>query len=347
MLTVKVAEAVAPVPPLVEVTAPVVLTFAPAVVPLTLTVKAQVPPTGTVALLIVKVVAFAAGAKVPPQLVATAGVASTCIPAGKLSTAPAPVKATVLPAGLESVIVKVETPFKRIVSGANDLAIVGGVITVRFAVLLAAPVPPFVDVIAPVVFGFSPATLLVTAKVTVQFPAAGTVMPVKLKAVAPATSALGIVPAQVPATAPPAAVILTSVSENEAPVKAFEALPFNKVKVTVDVPPAAMVVGAKALAIVGGDNTVTLAVACGVEPSSVVESVAEVFFTPAVVPVTFTENVQFEFAAKLAPESETVPAPCATVIVPPPHVPVTFGVAATIKPAGSVSVNETLLSGNI
>jgi hypothetical protein len=45
------------------------------------------------------------------------------------------------------------------------------------------------------------------------------------------------------------------------------------------------------------------------------------FFTPAVVPVTFTLNVQFELAARVAPVSETVPVFCVAVIVPPPQDP--------------------------
>ncbi len=80
-----------------------------------------------------------------------------------------------------------------------------------------------------------PGVLLVTAKLTVQMPL-GIVMPVKLKAVAPATSVFGVVPVQVPPTAPPTALIFTSVSVNEAPVS-DEAFELFKVSVTVEVPP--------------------------------------------------------------------------------------------------------------
>ena len=85
-----------------------------------------------------------------------------------------------------------------------------------------------------VVFGCAPAVLLVTENITVQLPEAGIVMPVKLNAVAPADSVFGVVPAQVPVTAPPAAVILESVSVNDAFVKATAFVLVN-VRVTAEV----------------------------------------------------------------------------------------------------------------
>lgn len=188
--------------------------------------------------------------------------------------------------------------------------------------------------------------MLVTAKVTVQFPLFGIVMPLKLKAVAPADRVFGDVPTQVPPTAPPTALIFDKVSVNAAPVNAPVGLLLVKVSVTVDIPPEAIEVGAKALAIVGGAMTVMPALAVAPAPSSVVESGTELFFTPAVVPVTLTLNAQFEFAAKVAPERAIEPAPAFAVIVPPPHVPVRFGGVATTKPAGRVSVKLTLLSEN-
>lgn len=67
-------------------------------------------------------------------------------------------------------------------------------------------------------FGFVPSVVLFTAKMTVQLLLAGTVIPLKLKAVALATSVLGVVPAHVPVTAPPTALILANVSVKAAPV---------------------------------------------------------------------------------------------------------------------------------
>lgn len=73
-------------------------------------------------------------------------------------------------------------------------------------------------------------------------------------------------------------------------------------------------------------------------------TVTLLFFTPMVVPVTFTENVQFPLAGNVAPERLTDPAPTVAVIAPPPQEPVSpFGVATTM-PAGKLSVNVTPVS---
>ena len=105
------------------------------------------------------------------------------------------------------------------------------------AVLLAAPVVEVCVVVTPeVAFGFVPGVLLVTSKMTVQLLFAGMVIPLKLNAVVPATSILGDVPIQLPVTLPPAALILTSVSVNEALVRS-NALVLPNVSVTVVVPP--------------------------------------------------------------------------------------------------------------
>jgi hypothetical protein len=103
-------------------------------------------------------------------------------------------------------------------------------------VLLTAPVAVSFVLTPDVEFGFIPGVLLLTANVTVQLPPAGIVIPLKLSAVAFAASAFGAVPTQVPPTAPPTALILTSVSVNEALVDAA-ALPLLKVRVTVEFPP--------------------------------------------------------------------------------------------------------------
>jgi hypothetical protein len=84
---------------------------------------------------------------------------------------------------------------------------------------------------------------------------------------------------------------------------------FVIVMVNVETPFSKIVVGEKALAMVGGASTVMLAVAVGVLPNSVVERVTELFFTPTVVPVTSTLNVQLAFVARFAPASEIAPAP--------------------------------------
>src|SRR5579871_1104422 len=106
--------------------------------------------------------------------------------------------------------------------------------TVSVAVLLAAPAAGVCVVVTPdAVLGCAPGVVLVTLKVTVQLPLAGMVMPLKLSAVAPAVSEPGVVPVQVPPTAPPEALMLASVSVKAPPVRAA-ALPLARVKVTVE-----------------------------------------------------------------------------------------------------------------
>src|SRR2546425_13074893 len=114
---------------------------------------------------------------------------------------------------------------------------VGAASTVRLAVLLAAPVVDVCVAVTPeVAFGFVPGVLLVTLKMTVQLLFAGMVIPLKLRAVAFGASVFGVVPTQVPVTLPTTALILTSVSVNEALVRS-SALALLNVSVTVVVPP--------------------------------------------------------------------------------------------------------------
>src|SRR5438128_1227095 len=117
----------------------------------------------------------------------------------------------------------------------------GAASTLRVAVLLAVPAPGVCVVVTPdVVFGCPPGVLLVTLKMTVQLPFAGIVIPLKLRAVAPATRLFGLVPTHVPVTLPPAALIFVNVSVNEAPVSAL-GLVLPSVNVTVLVPPETIV----------------------------------------------------------------------------------------------------------
>src|SRR5205807_1978911 len=88
--------------------------------------------------------------------------------------------------------------------------------------------------------------------------------------------------------------------------------------------------------------------AAPVPPSVEVTAPVVLLFVPAVVPVTSTENVQVDPAAgdavSVPPERLIEPLPAAVVIVPAPHEPVMFGVAATTTPEGRVSVKATPLS---
>src|SRR5262245_19451473 len=94
---------------------------------------------------------------------------------------------------------------------------------------------------------------------------------------------------------------------------------------------------------VGGPSTVSVTVPVEVlfARSSVVVSVALLFFVPAVVPVTSTLKVQLLLVESVAPERLMAPLLGVAVIVPPPQLPIRFEVDATVNPAGSVSVKPT------
>ena len=117
--------------------------------------------------------------------------------------------------------------------------------TVRIAVLLAVPVGTPVAVTPEVAFGFVPALLLVTPKITVQLVFARIVTLLKLNPVSPPANELGVVPVQVPVTLPATALILVSVSVNAASVKSNE-FGFVSVSVTVEVPPEGIAAGPNA-----------------------------------------------------------------------------------------------------
>ena len=102
--------------------------------------------------------------------------------------------------------------------------------------MLTAPTDVWFVVTPEVEFGCTPGVLLVTEKITVQEPLAGIVIPLKLKLVAPADKVFGVVPEQVPVTAPPTALMFVSVSVKLALVKVV-ALVLANVSVTVEFPP--------------------------------------------------------------------------------------------------------------
>ena len=109
--TFNVAEAVKPAPPCVEETTPVVLSFEPAVVPLTTTLIEQLPPAVAIEPPVSEMLVLPAdGANVPPQVFVVPGVVSTSIPAGKASLTATPVTPAGLAAGLVMVRVIVDVP---------------------------------------------------------------------------------------------------------------------------------------------------------------------------------------------------------------------------------------------
>src|ERR1700724_2800731 len=167
--TVTVAVLLAtPVPQLVELTAPVVLFFTPVVVPVTLTVSVQfmftptVPPDREINWVLAVAVTD------PLQPFTTPGVLATVSPVGSVSLNATPVCDTVLAAGFVIVNVTVVLAFNPTNAAPKAFAIVGGATTVSVAVLLVVPVPPSVELIAPVVLGLSPGVVPVTSTFTVH-----------------------------------------------------------------------------------------------------------------------------------------------------------------------------------
>jgi hypothetical protein len=347
-ITVKVSVPVFPVPPLVEVTLPVVFTLAPPVVAVTLTVTVQVPLAATVLPEKLNDVLPAAGAKVgePHPEMVTLGVAATCKPAGNESVKPTPVRA--VPAfGFAIVKVSALTPPTAIGFGANALVMLGGEIAVKVAVPVL-PVPPLVEVTLPVVFTFAPPLVEVTLTVTAQVPLAAIVPPEKLTDVFPADGAkVGepqpeVVTFGVVATCKPAG----NESVKATPVSAVLGFGFVIVKVSVLTPPTATGSGENALAMPGGEITNKVSVPVFPVPPLVEVTLPVVFtFEPLVVAVTLTLTVHVPLAVTVPPErlSDVSPAAGAKVGEPQPEV-VVFGVAATCKPAGKESVKATPVS---
>jgi len=177
--TVRLAVAVFPVPPLVELTLPVVLTKFPEAVPVAFTVTVQVLFTAIVPPVSEPLPEPATAVAVPPQvLVNPFGVAMT-IPAGKVSVKATPVSATALAAGFVIVKVNDVVPFRGTVAAPKALAMDGGATTLMLAEAVP-PVLPSVDVTFPVVLFFVPAAVPVTLIAKVQEVLCASEAPVRL-----------------------------------------------------------------------------------------------------------------------------------------------------------------------
>jgi len=124
--TMMLAEAVLPVPPLVELTALVVLSFWPAVVPVTLTLTLQDALAATVPPLRLIDPLPAVAVTVPWQPLETAGGVAITSPAGSESVNASPFSATVFPAGFVIVKVRPVVPFSGIVAAPKVFEIDGG-----------------------------------------------------------------------------------------------------------------------------------------------------------------------------------------------------------------------------
>src|SRR6266550_3212246 len=125
--TVTLAKAVPPVPPSTEVTAPVVLFFVPAVVPVTFTLKVHDALATSVATVKLMLPDPATAVIVPPpQLPVSPFGVETTRPAGNVSVKPTPVNVVAL--GLLMVKLSGVDPFSPMLAAPNDFAIVGGTV---------------------------------------------------------------------------------------------------------------------------------------------------------------------------------------------------------------------------
>src|SRR5581483_240567 len=251
-LTLSVAWAVLPVPPLVELMV-TLLSLLPELVPVTLTLSWQVALVLSVTPLKATLPVPAVAVAVPPQVFVKPLGEATCTPVGSVSVKLTPVSATVLAAGLARLKVSVEVPPIKMLVGLKALLIVGGAMTVSSA-LAVNPVPPSFEATVPVVLFFAPAVVPLTLTLRAQLPpAVAIVPPVKLMLVAAATGLY--VPPQVllvigdASTSRPAGnVSLTATPVTPPGLLAGLVI----VRVSVDVLLSTMLVGAKALVMVGG-----------------------------------------------------------------------------------------------
>jgi len=342
----KIAEAAVPVPPLLELTVPVVLFRLPAVVAVTFTDTLQLPPTGIDPP--VRLSELPLAVKVPPQVLLVFGVLATVIPVGSVSLTATPVSASVLAAGLVmvSVSVELEAAPTGMLLGANALVMVGGASTVRVAEALV-PIPPLVDVRVPVVLVKTPPAVAVTFMETVQLPPAPggpTDPPLRLKVVDPEVT---------PVTEPPHVFtrlggfatcmgVVEKLSLTARPVRATVfAAGLVIVSVRVEVPPTAMVEGENDFAISAGISTARLAVAVPpTPPFAEVTAPVVLTATPDCESVTFTEIVQLLLALTVAPV-RLMPGSFGLGEKFPPQVLLAFAGEATTMGIGKVSLTPT------
>lgn len=178
-ITVSEADAVFPVPPLVELTVPVVLLKAPLVALVTLMLIAQDVLAATDPPARLAEPEPAVAVTTPPHVLVSAFGVDTTTPAGNVSANARPVSATEFAAGFVIVNVSTEFVFTGIVVGLNAFAIDGGATTARLAEAVP-PVPPSTDATFPVVLFFAPAVVPVVFTEKVHAVAAGNVAPVRL-----------------------------------------------------------------------------------------------------------------------------------------------------------------------
>jgi hypothetical protein len=184
--------------------------------------------------------------------------------------------------GFVSESVSSDDPFCAIAIGAKDLAIEGGELTTKTAILLGVPGTASVEWDAPLVWLLCvPGTVLVTLKMMVQPAGEGTLPAVTFILVAPATSA-GVVttPVHVPPMTPSNIWRLdkAKLSVNAKPVRAAP-VGFEMVIVICADAPLLIAVGAAGVNALAIPNFATLSVALAVNPvPPLVDVIAVVVF---------------------------------------------------------------------
>jgi hypothetical protein len=251
--TLMLAEAVLPVPPLLDVTLPVTLFCKPVALPVTVTLKVQVPP-GAIDAPLSEIVRVAAVVVTVPLQAAKLPLA-TLNPAGSTSVNATPARVVVV---FELVIVKVNVvvPFSGTDAAPNALLMLGAATTVRVAEAVL-PVPPLADVTLPVTLFFTPAVAPVTVTLKVQVPPGAIDAP--LSEIVRVAATVVTVPLQAEKLASTMLSPVGRTSVKATPVRVLVELVLVMVNVRVDVPPTAIEVGLKALLIEGAPTTVMLA----------------------------------------------------------------------------------------
>jgi hypothetical protein len=278
---------------------------------------------------------------VPQVPVSPFGVETTK-PAGSASVNATPASA-IDALGFEMVKVSDVEPASPMEAEPKVFVMLGGVATVKFAVAVL-PVPPLVEVTAPVVLVETPALAPVTLTLNVQDVPAAMVAPVRPTAPEPAVAVI-VPPPHDPARPLGVATVIPAgnVSVNATPANAAVfAAGFVMVKLRVEFPFGETAVGLKAFTMDGGATTTMLAEAVPPAPPSVEVTFPVVLFSvPAAIPVTFTANVHEPAAARVAPVRLIAPVPGVAVMVPAPQVPARPLGVETARPAGRASVKPT------
>jgi hypothetical protein len=195
--TAMLAEAVPPVPPSAEVTAPVTLIFVPDVAPVTLTLNVHdALPASDAPLKLTLPDPAVAAIVPPPQVPARPFGVETTRPAGNVSLKPIPVSVDAF--GLVSVKPSEVVPPTTMLPAPNAFAIVGGAAAATTTLADAVrPVPPWTEVTAPVTLFLVPTVVPVTLTLNVQDALDASDAPARVTVLDPAVAVI-VPPPQLP-----------------------------------------------------------------------------------------------------------------------------------------------------